>query len=229
MDERRLRSLGHQSNKGRESLFLLDPKKLYLVEGTFECFYETSNPNNCRFTLTQCFIKEYDITKRYEELPVVAHCDHLNCIRKTANLQFLKLEKGLRTYWVGKVEQYSSKYNPDIDRLSMKLFVDTRVQHEIETIEKRIRNLNSAWMFISDEERTTRVERTLKLISRMKKVSREFVFVPWVTQAELDARLTLASEVLRQLRFKCSLPASQENPLDELLASISPNYTGNKG
>ena len=58
MDERRLRSLGHQSNKGRESLFLLDPKKLYLVEGTFEMFHPTSNPNNCRFTLTQCFIKE---------------------------------------------------------------------------------------------------------------------------------------------------------------------------
>jgi len=213
------RSIKHFSNKGRESLFLLEKEQLYIVEGTFECFYETRNPNNVRFTLTDCFIKKYDTSKTYEELPVIGFAEHINCVRKKQNLEYMNLEKGKRTFWVGKREDYTSKYNPEIDRVSMKLFVDTNVLKEISTIEKRIRTLRSQWAFVTPKEIEARIRRTREMIARLLTVGQDYIYVPWISQSEFLLRLRLAQEVLRKLEFKLSLPPEHqpENALDDVL------------
>ena len=127
VNERLERSIKHESNKGRESLFLLEEDKMYLCEGDYAASYPCNNPNTIRITLTNVLIKDYRTDITYEEIPVVGFATHVNFVRKKDNLQYLKLEEGKRFYFVCKKESYTSKHNPEVDRVALKCFVDVNV------------------------------------------------------------------------------------------------------
>lgn len=211
-----MNSITHEKNKGRESLFALQDDTLYLCEGDYAASYDCKNPDVVRITLTNVFIRDYRTDITYPEIPVVGFAEHINFIRKRKNLEYLKLEEGNRLYFVCKKESYSSKHQPDVDRVSLKCYIDVNVLKEIKTIEKRVRTLRSQYPFITQEEREQRITRTLTMISRLTNVSKEYFFVAWITRAEFQMRLALAQELLRKLKVMMK-DSTDVNPLDTLI------------
>ena len=131
----------HRLNEGRESLWTLDKEKLYLVEGDASGEFSTMKEGVSRYALANVLIRPYTTDIQYAEIPVVAYCDHLNCIRKQKNIEHLNWVNGRRHYFVGKVEEYETK---GVQRRSMKVFVDANLPREHKLIEKRIRSLSTS-------------------------------------------------------------------------------------
>lgn len=141
----------------------------------------------------------YDTSVRYEDLPVIARADHLFFTRKSAGLEHANLAAGKRQTWIGKIEKYDWH---DVDRRTFKVFRDTDILKEINNIERRLRNVRGAWAFIQSEEQSSRVRKTMQLISRMTNVSNEFMFIPHISKQELDKRLADARMVCQVLLSK---------------------------
>lgn len=197
--------MGIRKDEGRESLWELDPEKIYIVEGINSGLYSTIKDTNQRFALANVVIKEYDTSIRYEELPAVAFADHINAIRKKDGLEYVNLTEGKESIWIGKPEDYESVREPGVVRRSMKLFRDVDVRDELRVVEKRIRAINSLYESIKPEEVIVRLNKTTKLIDRLIEVSREFMFVPWITKTELEDRINRCQREIGVIQKRSNL------------------------
>ena len=192
-------------DKGRESLWQLDENKIYIVEGINSGLYSTINEDLQRFALANVVIREYDKSRRLEELPAVAFADHINAIRKSQGLEYANLTEGKHSIWIGRTEDYQSAREPGVMRRSMKLFRDVDVRYELRVVEKRIRAINSLYESIKPEEVIVRLNKTRKLIDRLVKVSKEFMWVPHINQQELDERISACQQKLSVIQGRSNL------------------------
>ena len=186
----------HELNQGRESLWELELDTLYLVEGNASGVFSTMKDNVSRYALSEVLIKPYDVSKQYAELPVVAWCQHTNCIRKDDNMEYSQWDNGRRQYLIGKVEEYTTK---GVERRSIKVFRDSNLPKELQTIEKRIRSLNNAWTSITDDEKHIRMRKTLSLIERASTMVETYMFVPFVPKPVLLARVQKCQVEMKRL------------------------------
>ena len=182
-------SINHYKNRGRESLWELEDDALYIVEGINSGTYDCYRDDLIRCALKDVIIRPYRTDIAYDNIPCVAHAPHINAIRKREGLEHTKMKEGVTTYWLGKKQTYESINSPGIERVSMKLFRDIDVRRELREIERRIRTLATAWESVSIEERTTRLRKTLILISRLKEIVLTYQFIPWFSITELKDRL----------------------------------------
>ena len=185
-------SRNHFRNKGRESLFDLEPNKLYFVEGLMSGVYETNRETNIRIAVKDVIVKPYRVDMRYDEIPVVAFATHINSIRKRQGLEYLDLSENKRNTFIGKLESYVTAKCPEVERRSFKLLRDSRVDLQLRNIEQRVRKLNSEWDSLPPEDKKVRANKTLSLARSLFSKSIEYVYVPYFTEKELQERCELA-------------------------------------
>jgi hypothetical protein len=152
--------------------------------------------NVSRYALSEVLIKPYDVSKQYAELPVIAWCQHCNTIRKDDNMEYTDWVAGKRQYLIGKVEEYTTK---GVERRSIKVYRDSNLPKELQTIEKRLRSLNNAWTSISDDDKRIRMNKTLQLIDRASRMVETYMFVPFVPKPLLLARVQKCQVELKRL------------------------------
>nr|BDD45406.1 hypothetical protein 18 [bacterium] len=180
-------ALEQEINQDRADLFDLDIKPTYIVSGLFAEEHKTNSDRNTRITITEVTIYPYDVNTKLEDLPVIGRAGHLNLIRTKENMEYVKLKPGLRTYWLGNIQHYNYK---GIPRITFKSQRSCNIKDEIELIEKRLRNLNSLYESLSEDDIATRVNKTSKLLLRIKDIIETFQFIPYITKDELVERAT---------------------------------------
>ena len=196
-------SKGHWRNKGRESLWELNPNDLYIINAEFVEEKPCKNPNNTRLVFQNVIVYNYTTDTRLEELPAIAHAEHLSSIRKKEGLEHARLEPGKRGLFIGKLEEYQSYKAEGVERRSFKIFRDVNIAKELRVIEKRLSNIRSQWVFISPKERLDRTNKTLSLFDRLEKIHADYIYIPYLTSDELGQRIEQAKKDTLSLLKKC--------------------------
>ena len=188
------------NSEGRRDIDNLDQDALYLIEGTFSGFYSTDRDHVSRIALREVFIREYDTSRRLQDLPVVGICDHINSIRKNSGLEYSKLREGERCDFIGKPMTYESSAHGGKTKYTFKLFRGTNVHQELVTVEKRIRNCVSSWDSTELDKVSSHLERTKKLTERLVDVlANNKMMIPYITSQEATKRVVTASSEIDRL------------------------------
>ena len=181
----------YEINEGREELWDLDEEQLYLVEGTLAAQYDSIKKgmeHTTRITLTDVFIKPYDLTQRYDDLPVIAAAEHINTIRKKEGLAYLGKKKDQRVVFIGQPQEYTTLgANAGILRRTVKIFNDGNPGDELRNAAKRIRNLILRFDEHDKESATKHLSITRKSLDRAQRIIHEFKFIPFETQEFYEA------------------------------------------
>ena len=178
-------------NEGREELWDLDEDKLYLVEGTLAEQYESIKKgmeHTTRITLTEVIIKPYDLTEKYDDLPVIAAANHINTIRKKEGLAYLGKKKDKRVVFIGSPQDYTTLgANAGILRRTLKLYVDAAPADELRNSAKRLRNLLLRQWDYDQAGARKHLSTTRKSLDRANKIIHQWKWIPWESKPYYEA------------------------------------------
>lgn len=151
-------------------------------------------------TLTDVVFFDYRTDVRFDQLPALGMIQEVNVVRKRDNTQFLK--EGERIRFICKVDPYRSISGSGAGRRGLKLFVDTPVEKQVLDIERRIRSLNTLWETLDEVDLAKRLPSIQKAMARLMSVSAGYMFIPLITQKELDDRLGAAKSELSAIKAR---------------------------
>lgn len=184
----------------RPFLYELPLDTLFIAEGTFAASYDMRKEHVVRMTLTDVVFFDYRTDVRFDQLPALGMIQEVNVVRKRDNTQFLK--EGERIRFICKVDPYRSISGSGAGRRGLKLFVDTPVEKQVLDIERRIRSLNTLWETLDEVDLAKRLPSIQKAMARLMSVSAGYMFIPLITQKELDDRLGAAKSELSAIKAR---------------------------
>jgi hypothetical protein len=187
----------HYKNSGREGLWELPTNEYFIIEGINSGTYELNREHIIRFALKDVKVWKWQKDKRFSTIEgknqseLVTEVPHINSIKRKAGLEYECLKEGVKTFWLGKREDYQSAAAPGVDRVSMKLLRDADILQMLVDIQKRMINYFGAECFITTEERQQRLNKTQQLVERVKSIREDenYLFIPWLTLDEIDLRI----------------------------------------
>ena len=189
-----------EDREKRPFLYELPLDTLFIAEGTFAASYDMKKEHVVRMTLIDVVFFDYRTDVRFEALPALGVIQEVNVVRKRDNTQFLK--EGERVRFICRVEPYRSISGSGAGRRGLKLFIDTPVEKQVLDIERRVRSINTLWETLSEEDVTTRMGSISKAMARLTSVSTGYMFIPTITQRELDDRLGAAKSELGAIKAR---------------------------
>jgi len=190
----------HWQNKARKELFELSLDDLYVVSGTYGGNRDFRYKEDVgQYLLQNVEVRPYDTSTRYEDLPVLATCEYLQCIRKKQGMEHYKLTEGNTYHFIGKLYSYERNIE-GLERRSFKIFRDSGVGKELGKCEKRIRNLEVSWMSINNEERLVRISVTQRIVERVQTILEDWMFLAFKTKKEYETQLMECEKELERLK-----------------------------